>query len=153
LSLTEGTLILEDSQNVIAEFDPHSFGRSAFGPLRFRAVQGERKGDWKPLATLVRVPSLTAIHCPGGSAKECTLSGSNLFLIDSVASDESFSNSVSVPLGFVNSEIIVPHPSGAQLYVKLRDNPAVVSVAAPPVISHSAKPPSEPRPAAESNSN
>jgi len=66
MSLSDGTLILEDSQNVIAEFDPHSFGRSAFGPLRFRAVQGELKGDWKPLATLVRVPSLTVVRCPAG---------------------------------------------------------------------------------------
>lgn len=89
LRLNDGTLILEDTQNVIAEFHPHSFGGSAFGPLRFRAVQGELKGDWKPLATLVRVPSLTAIRCPAGSTKECTLTGSNLFLIDSVASDES----------------------------------------------------------------
>jgi hypothetical protein len=153
LSLNDGTLVLEDSQNVIAEFDPHSFGRSAFGPLRFRAVQDELKGDWKPLATLVRVPSLTAIRCPAGAPKECTLTGSNLFLIDSVAADESFTNSVSVPLGFVNSEIIVPHPSGTQLYVKLRDNPAIVSVAAPPVITRSAKTPVEPRPAAEPSPN
>jgi hypothetical protein len=92
LSLNEGTLILEDSQNVIAEFDPRSLGRSALGPLRFRAIQGELKGAWKPLATLVRVPSLTAVRCPAGATKECTLTGSNLFLIDSVASDESFSN-------------------------------------------------------------
>jgi hypothetical protein len=51
---------------------------------------------------------------------------------DSIASDQDFSNSVSVPLGFVNSEITVPHPSGAQVYVKLRDDSAVVSIAAPP---------------------
>jgi hypothetical protein len=153
LSLDEGTLVLEDSQNVIAQLDPHSLGRSAFGRLRFRAVQGERTGDWKPLATLVRVPSLSGIRCPASSAKECTLSGSNLFLIDSVATDESFTNSVSVPLGFVSSEITVPHPTGAQLYVKLRDNPAVVNIAAPPVISPSTKSPVEPRPMAQPSQN
>jgi len=153
LSLDEGTLILEDAQNVIAQLDPQSLGRSAFGPLRFRAVQGERKSDWQRLATLVRVPSLTGIRCPAASTKECTLSGSNLFLIDSVASDEGFSNSVSVPLGFVSSEISVPHPNGGQLYVKLRDNPAVVSVLAPPVISRRSKSPGERRPAAEPSSN
>jgi hypothetical protein len=153
LSLDEGTLVLEDSQNVIAQLDPHSLGRSAFGRLRFRAVQGERTGDWKPLATLVRVPSLSGIRCPASSAKECTLSGSNLFLIDSVATDESFTNSVSVPLGFVSSEITVPHPTGAQLYVKLRDNPAVVNIAAPPVISPSTKSPVEPRPTAQPSQN
>lgn len=152
LSLDDGTLVLEDSQHMIAVLDPGLFGRSAFGPLRFRAVQGEMKGDWQPLATLVRVPSLTAIHCPAASTKECTLSGSNLFLIDSVASDESFANSVSVPLGFVSSEITVPRPSGPQLYVKLRDNPAAVSVAVPPVISRSPRP-GKRRPMAEPSSN
>lgn len=79
------------------------------------------------------------------------MSGSNLFLIDSVASDAGFSNSVAMP--FVNSEIIVPHPSGAQLYVKLRDNPAVVNIAAPPGIPRSAKSTGEPRPTAEPSSN
>jgi hypothetical protein len=153
LSLDEGTLVLEDSQNVIAEFDPRSFGRSAFGPLRFRAMQGELKGDWQRLAQLVRVPSLTAIRCPAGPNKPCTLSGSNLFLIDSVASDEAFSNSVSVPLGFVSAEITVPHPNGTQLYMKLRDNPAVVSIATPPAVLRSAKPAGDRRPAAGQNPN
>jgi len=153
LSLDDGTLILEDAQNVIAQLDPHSLGRSAFGPLRFRAIQGERKGDWQRLATLVRVPFLTGIRCPASSTKECILSGSNLFLIDSVASDEGFSNSVSVPLGFVSSEISVPHPNGAQLYVRLRDNPAAVSVLAPPLISRSSKSSGDRRPVAEPSSN
>jgi len=138
---------------MIAQLDPKLFGRSAFGPLRFRPIQGDVKGDWQPLATLVRVPSLTAIHCPEGSTKECTLSGSNLFLIDSVASDEAFANSISVPLGFVSSEIIVPHPTGTQLYVKLRDNPAVVSIAAPPVISRGTKPQGKRRQTAEPSLN
>jgi hypothetical protein len=34
---------------------------------------------------------------------------------------------------------MVPHPTGTQLYVKLRDNPAVVSIATPPLILRSAK--------------
>jgi hypothetical protein len=153
LALDDGTLVLEDSQNMIAQLDPKLFGRSAFGPLRFRPIQGDVKGDWQPLATLVRVPSLTAIHCSGGSTKECTLSGSDLFLIDSVASDEAFANSVSVPLGFVSSEITVPHPTGAQLYVKLRDNPAVVSIAVPPVISRATKPQGKRRQTAEPSLN
>ena len=81
------------------------------------------------------------------------LSGSNLFLIDSVASDEAFSNSVSVPLGFVSSEISVPHPAGTQLYVKLRDNPAVVGLMTPPTLPRNAKSPAERRPLTEPGSN
>jgi hypothetical protein len=72
----------------------------------------KEKATGNGFATLVRVPSLTGIRCPAASTKECTLSGSNLFLIDSVASDEGFSNNVSVPLGFVSSEISVPHRNG-----------------------------------------
>lgn len=136
LSLEDGTLILEDSQNALAELDLHRFnGRSAFGPLRFRPVHGDRKGDWQQLATLVRAPSLTEIRCPDRSAKQCTLSGSNLFLIDSIASDPDFTESVSVSLGSVSSTVRVPHPGGAVLYIKLRDNPSVVNIAAP-VISY-----------------
>jgi hypothetical protein len=71
LSLNDGTLILEDAQNVIAEFDPHSFGRSAFGPLRFRAVQGELKGDWKPRrrwCEFRRLPPFVALQVPPRNA-------------------------------------------------------------------------------------
>ena len=65
LGLDDGSLVLEDSQSVLAQLDPmKSFGASAFGPLRFRPVHADgRKGDWQPLATLVRVPFLTDVHC------------------------------------------------------------------------------------------
>jgi hypothetical protein len=141
LSLEDGNLVLEDSQTVLAQLDPlKNFGRSAFGPLRFRAVQVDgRKGDWQTLATLVRVPSLTQIHCANSEAKQCTLAGTGLFLLDSVAADPNFSESVSIPLGFLNSTVEVPRPSGSVLYVKLRDDPTVVSVAALPVSSASSR--------------
>jgi hypothetical protein len=130
LGLEDGALVLQDSQNVLAQLDPmKSFGSSAFGSLRFRPVQvGGRNGDWQPLTSLVRVPTLNKIHCPGSAAeKECTLSGNNLFLLDSIASDEEFKNSVSVPLGFRDSTISIPRPAGDVLYIKLRDDPSVVS--------------------------
>ncbi|MDP9161651.1 MAG: hypothetical protein M3O09_15640 [Acidobacteriota bacterium] len=130
LGLEDGSLVLQDSQNVLAQLDPmKSFGASAFGSLRFRPVQvGGRNGDWQPLTSLVRVPALNKIRCSGSAAdKECTLSGSNLFLLDSIASDEQFKNSVSVPPGFRDSTISIPRPTGDLLYIKLRDDPSVVS--------------------------
>lgn len=136
LSLDEGTLVLEDSQSVLAELDPRSFGRSAFGPLRFRPVQGDKKGDWQRLGTLVRIPSITEVRCPEPSSRQCMLSGSNLFMIDSIASDADFTDSVSVPLGFANSTVSIPRPKGTSLYIKLRDDPSVVSIATPPIILH-----------------
>jgi len=134
LSLDEGTLILADFQSMLAQLDPRSFGRSAFGPLRFRPVEGDRKGDWQRLATLVRIPVLTEVRCPEPSSRQCTLRGSNLFMIDSIATDADFADSVSVPLGFDNSTITVPRPKGTSFYVKLRDDPSVVSIASPPIV-------------------
>ena len=100
LSVADGNLILQDSQMVMAMLDPlKNFGTSAFGPLRFRAIDpnGE-KGDWQPLATLVRIPSLKEVLCPDTPDKQCKLTGSNLFLIDSVASDPQFTHTISVPI-------------------------------------------------------
>lgn len=136
LSETDGNLILQDSQLVMAVFDPlKSFGPSAFGPLRFRPVSADgEKGDWKPLATLVRIPSLREVHCPDSPDKQCDLVGDNLFLIDSVASDPQFTHTVSVPLGFADSDLSVPRPNGTLLYIKLRDDPATVNTLTLPVL-------------------
>ncbi len=129
LSVNDGNLILQNSQTLLAVLDPlKSFGPSAFGPLRFRPVQGDgENGDWQPLVTLVRIPTLTEIRCPGSPDKQCRLMGSNLFLIDSVASDSEFTHSVSVPVGFPDSTLSVPRPNGTLLYIKLRDDPATVN--------------------------
>jgi len=136
LSVADGTLILQDSQMVMALFDPlKTFGPSAFGPLRFRPIAEDgEKGDWQPLATLVRIPSLKEVHCPDSPDKQCELSGSNLFLIDSLASDQLFTHTVSVPIGFADSTLSVPRPNGTLLYIKLRDDPATVNTLTLPVL-------------------
>lgn len=92
------------------------------------------KGDWQALANLVRIPTLKDVHCPDAPDKQCTLSGSNLFLLDSVASDPEFKNMVSVPAGYVDATLNVPRPSGTLLYIKLRDDPAMVDTVALPVL-------------------
>ena len=135
LDLDDGTLIPQDAQTVMAVFDPlKNLGPSAFGPLRFRAVDGNIKGDWQPLATLVRLPVLKEVRCPESPDKQCTLYGTNLFLISSVASDSEFKHSVPVPVGFAESTLSVPRPDGTLLYIKLRDNPSAVNMAALPVL-------------------
>lgn len=135
LGTETGSLTLADPQNAFAQVEPlKNWGASAFGPLRFRPVQADgTKGDWQPLVTLVRVPAVTQVHCPENADKPCTLSGSNLFLIDAVASDKDFTDQVAVPLGAVNPSIDVPHPAGPLLYIKLRDDPSVVSTLELPV--------------------
>jgi hypothetical protein len=139
LSMAGGDLVLQDSHTLLAVLDPvKSFGPSAFGPLRFRPVNDgsddSSKGDWQPLATLVRVPGLKEIRCPDDPAQACRLIGTNLFLIDSVASDQKFTQPIAVPVGFVDSSLNVPRPSGTLLYIRLRDDPSVVNTVALPVL-------------------
>jgi len=63
----------------------------------------------------------------------CTLSGDKLFLLDAVSADPDFSSSVSVPDGFVQAALNIPPPKGNTLYIKLRDDPAIVNRAVVPI--------------------
>ncbi|HUJ31513.1 MAG TPA: hypothetical protein VLY23_09555 [Candidatus Acidoferrum sp.] len=136
LTVADGSLVLQDEQTILAVLDPlKSFGPSAFGALRFRPVSARgARGNWQPLARLVRIPSLKEVRCPDAPDQPCTLVGTNLFLIDSVASDAGFAHMVPVPLGFVVNALTVPRPNGTLLYIKLRDDPSSVNVAALPVL-------------------
>jgi len=134
LTLADGTLVPQDAHTVMAVLDPKTLGASAFGPLRFRPIVDGTEGDWQPLVTVVRLPMLKEVHCPGDPDKQCTLNGTNLFLIDSVASDPQFERSVPVPTGFAEQTITVPRPNGTLLYIKLRDDPAAVNRAVLPVL-------------------
>lgn len=136
LSVEGGGLVLQDSASVLAVLDPQkAFGPSAFGQLQFRPVAEDgSKGDWQPLADLVRIPTLTEVHCPEAPDKQCSLSGTNLFLLDSVSSDQQFTNQVPVPPGYTAPTLNVPRPNGTLLYVKLRDDPETVDFVALPVL-------------------
>jgi hypothetical protein len=82
----------------------------------------------------VRIPSLQEVRCPDSPDKQCRLAGSNLFLIDSIASDPQFTHTVSVPIGFADSSLKVPRPNGTLLYIKLRDDPKTVNTLTLPVL-------------------
>ena len=129
LNLADGNLILQDVRTVVATLDPlKQFGASAFGALRFRPVAADGlKGDWQPLVTLVRVPSLNEIRCPTEPDQPCTLKGANLFLIDSIASDAEFKHTIPIPAGFIDTNVSVPRPDPTGLYIKLRDDPSKVN--------------------------
>lgn len=135
LSVSDGTLTMQDAQTVLATLDPRkNLGASAFGPLRFRPVNANgEKGDWQPLVTLVRLPTLDALRCPASADKGCTLQGSGLYLLDSISTDPQFQQSTPVPDGFAGSSLSVPHPTGQVLYVKLRDDRSTVNKLALPV--------------------
>lgn len=136
LTLADASLTLQDAQTVLAALDPaKAFGPSAFGQLHFRPISGSGvTGDWQPLTNLVRLPSLKEVRCPASPAKPCTLTGDNLFLIDSVANSQTFTHPVSVPMGFAGESMQVPRPNGATLYLKLRDDPATIDLVSLPVL-------------------
>lgn len=136
LTLANNSMTLQDAQTVFATLDPaKAFGSSAFGPLRFRPVTAAGvPGDWQPLANLVRLPELKHVDCPSNPAELCTLTGENLFLIDSIAASPQFAHPTSVPLGFAGNTMKVPRPNGTTLYLKLRDDPSTVDLVSLPVL-------------------
>src|SRR5215813_1107539 len=136
LGVAEGNLVMQDAETVMAVLEPlKAFGASAFGPLRFRAISEDgRRGDWIPLAKLVRLPSLKEIRCPDSPDQQCRLGGSSLFLLESVASDQQFTRTTPVPAGFADSSLRVPRPNGTLLYLKLRDDPSTAVIAVLPVL-------------------
>lgn len=135
LTLADGSLVQQDSNSVLALLDPlKAFGAAAFGPLQFRGVDADGgKGDWQPLAVLVRVPTLKEVRCPDSTEKPCSLKGTNLFLLDSVAADSQFKTAVPIPAGYVSDSLNIPRPYGTRLYIKLRDDPSTVATVALPV--------------------
>ena len=135
LTFVDGSLVLRDSEDLVGTLEPmKAFGPSAFGPLQFRPVDPQGgKGDWQPLAVLVRLPVLKEIRCSASPDKPCQLSGANLYLIDSVASDPQFTHTAPVPTDFLDAMLGVPHPGESGLYLKLRDDPSAVSSVTLPV--------------------
>ncbi len=135
LSFNDASLVLRDSESLVATLEPlKAFGPSAFGPLQFRPVDPDGgKGDWQALAVLVRLPVLKEIRCSASPDKPCQLSGNNLYLIDSVASDPQFTHTAPVPTGFLDATLSIPHPAETGLYIKLRDDPSAVSTATLPI--------------------
>lgn len=118
-------LIMVDPQTLVARTDVSgALGKSAFGPLRFRVVQEGGSGDWQPLATLVRLPRLSSVTCTE-IASGCTLAGSDLFLIDSIASDAEFTDAVQIPHGYTGTTVAGPRKRSGHLFIRLRDAPQV----------------------------
>lgn len=136
LSVTAGTLVLQNPRTLLAHLNPlKTFGTSAFGPLRLRPISADGvDGNWLPLATLVRLPTLKDLRCYTDVSRPCTLEGSDLYLLDSIATDAAFTSPTPVPDGFVASSISMPHPTGgATFYIKLRDDPNTVDTVTLPI--------------------
>ena len=140
-------VVLQSKRIAVVTLDAaKALGISAFGPLHLRRIVDGVAGEWTPPATLVRLPRLAGVDCPSEPDVTCSLSGADLFLLDSVSADADFARATRVPEGFTDPVLRIPHPLQGRLYVKLRDDPAVINVAllnvkTPPAAS-SAMPPS-----------
>ncbi len=135
LSVPAGTLVLQNPHTLLATLDPlKTFGTSAYGPLRMRAVSPDGiAGDWLPLVTLVRLPVLKDLHCPADTTQPCTLTGSSLYLIDKVATDADFTDPTDVPEGFVGTTLPLPRPGKSGFYLRLRDDPSAANTVVMPI--------------------
>lgn len=144
LDASTGAVTLQNSKVAVVTLDPaRTLGPSAFGPLKYRLISEGVAGDWRPLAILVRLPQLKSLECPQSAEDTCVLSGVNLFLLDAVSANAQFAPAVRIPDGFPGQSLQVPRPLAGQLYVKLRDDPGVISVATvgvPPVAPDGAAP-------------
>ena len=123
-------LTQEDAQVLLATLDTgRALGASTFGPLQLRLVQDGAASDWQPIGALVRLPSLRELKCRE-AGRGCELVGDDLFLLDAVSSDPAFDHAARVPEGFPGHVLPVPHAAaGHLLYIRLHDDPKVVSEA------------------------
>jgi hypothetical protein len=135
LSLADNSLMLEDAHTALASLEPFArFGSSAFGPVQIRALAADgESGDWIPLGIFVRLPGFKELRCPRALTRPCLLSGSNLFLLESIAATGDFLNPVEIPADFTGTELSVPHPTNGILYLHLRDDPATVQTLTLPI--------------------
>jgi hypothetical protein len=146
LTLADGSLMLEDAHTAVAVLDPLTrFGSSAFGPVQLRAVAADgTTGDWVQLGTLVRLPQFSpaaALHCPRSPAKPCSLTGTNLFLLNSIGASQDMSDAQGIPPEFTGNTLTVPNlvkagknGPGETLYFTLRDDPDTVQTLTLPVV-------------------
>jgi hypothetical protein len=82
---------------------------------------------------------LADLRCPSTPELACQLSGAKLFLVDSLSIDRQFSHPVQVPDGFPGYTLPIPQPTDGRLYLRLRDDPAVIN---PVTVQVAALPPS-----------
>ena len=82
LTVASGNLILQNPHTLLATLDPLKpsapppSGPSASAPISPDGTPG----DWLPLVTLVRLPTLKDLRCPPDVTQPCTLSGCALYL-------------------------------------------------------------------------
>lgn len=119
---------------IIASVKCARSARAAATAAASAASRATAAGD-TPVASEGTPPPVNDTTPPAASDPnvQCSLNGSSLFLIDSIASDPQFTHSISVPDGYTNPTLAVPRPANSELYLHLRDDPTVANtIVVPP---------------------
>ncbi len=93
------------------------FGPAVSGALRFRPWRSGAAGEWQALATLVRLPALTAIVC----TDRCTVTGRDLFLLRAIGGRADMAEATVLPGGFVGTTVTAPAAGEGTLFLQLHD--------------------------------
>jgi len=117
-------LTLEDDTTAIAQIDTEkAFDSSTHGLLKFRVSVDGVEGDWTPVTHLVRFPRIRACDCSTAPNGTCRLQGDNLYLIQTVASDEAFHSAAVIPPGLTTGAVEFPAGDSRTALIRLRDLP------------------------------
>jgi hypothetical protein len=81
------------------------------------------------------------LQCPTDETQPCTLTGTNLFLVESLSTAPTFAGATPVPDGYTGTTLSIPHLTAGTLFLHLRDDPnsvdsAIFPSAAAPVAPH-----------------
>jgi hypothetical protein len=98
-------------------------------PASRSASESSSTSDWLPLGTLVRLPAFAQLQCPADDTQPCTLTGTNLFLIEAISIDPTFANPVPVPDGYTGATLALPRLTANTLFLRLRDDPTPIDSA------------------------
>ncbi|MGN5373616.1 hypothetical protein [Sphingomonas hankookensis] len=118
LTVASGAVQRVGDDVVVTTIAPQTmFGPAVSGAMRLRAWRGGAPGEWQPLATLVRLPVLSAITC----TERCAVAGRDLFLVAAIGPTADRAAATPLPAGFVGTSVAVPPPVDPVLYLWLHD--------------------------------
>ena len=121
---TQSGLILEDDTTAIAQIDTEkAFDPSSHGQLKFRVAVDGVEGDWQPITNIVRFPRIRSCECSMSPSGNCRIHGENLYLIQSIATDEGFHSAAVIPPGLTAGSVEFPASGARTALIHLRDLP------------------------------
>jgi len=120
---------LQDASTGIVAFSPiEALGPLAYGPVRFRVIEGDGASNWTSLATIVRLPDVRSVSCP--ARDKCQIAGDRLFLVKAAGASEQPDAMQQIPDGFVAPKITTTASRDGRIFLQLRDAPQAFATVA-----------------------